>query len=110
MCKLYNTFESISSDLANYLKESSNNISKPQAYNLSYIVIGAIQANSIIASKVALNFKGILSNNNQILMKNALNVFSTIVILIFTIFMLILYLILFLRTKLNTVIITFLLV
>ena len=63
MSKLYNTFESISSDLANYLKESSNNISKPQAYNLSYIVIGAIQANSIIASKVALNFKGTLSNN-----------------------------------------------
>lgn len=63
MSKLYNTFESISSDLANYLKESSNNISKPQAYNLSYIVIVVIQANSIIASKVALNFKGTLSNN-----------------------------------------------
>ena len=63
MNKLYNTFETISTDLANYLRESSNNISKPQAYNLAYIVVGAIQSNSITASKVSLNFKGFLSNN-----------------------------------------------
>ena len=63
MSKLYNSFTEVATNLSNYFINSSNNISLPQAHNLAYCAIGAIQANSIITSKISVNFKGILSQN-----------------------------------------------
>lgn len=63
MNKLYNTFDDISSSLANSFLQFSNSISKPQAFNLAYSIIGATNSNSIITSSIASQFKGTLSQN-----------------------------------------------
>lgn len=63
MNKLYNTFDEISSNLANSFLAISDSISKPQAFNLAYTVIGATNSNSIITSSIASQFKGSLSQN-----------------------------------------------
>ena len=63
MSKLYNSFTEVATNLSNYFTNSSNNISLLQARNLAYCTIGAIQANSIITSKISVNFKGFLSQN-----------------------------------------------
>ena len=60
---VYNTFDSLSSSLSNFFLSFSPHISKPQAKNLSYIILASIDANSIITSSVASHFKGGLSYN-----------------------------------------------
>ena len=61
--KVYNDFNYITTNLANFFQKVSNNISKPQAFNLSYIVTSSIDANSIIPFDVSSKFKGSLSQN-----------------------------------------------
>lgn len=60
MNKLYNTFNNISIDLANSFLNISDSISKPQAFNPAYTVIGATNSNSIITSPIASQLKGSL--------------------------------------------------
>ena len=61
--KVYNNFDDTTSKLAKFFLKISNNIAKPQARNLAYLVISAIDSNSIINSELASSFKNNLSLN-----------------------------------------------
>ena len=63
MYTLYNDFDNISTLLADYFFNCSNNISKPQAFHLAYITLGTSLSNSVLSSNVSLEFKGNLSFN-----------------------------------------------
>ena len=58
MFKVYNTQFNVASDLKNFFKNVVNNISKPHLKLIPYIILGMIQAESIVTSDIVKKLKG----------------------------------------------------
>lgn len=57
MNKLYNTQKNLASDLANFFKKVSN-VTKPQLKIIPYIILGMIEAESVVTADIVKKLKG----------------------------------------------------
>lgn len=64
MNKLYNTQRNIASDLANFFKKVVSNISKPHLKIIPYIILGMIEAESVVTTDIVKKLKGSFSSVN----------------------------------------------
>ncbi len=64
MSKLYNTQKNLASDLKKYFKKVIN-ITKPQLKIIPYIILGMIEAESVVRTDIVKKLKGDFSKVNQ---------------------------------------------
>lgn len=64
MSKLYNTQENLASNLKKYFKKVTN-ITKPQLKIIPYIILGMIEAESVVRTDIVKKLKGDFSKVNQ---------------------------------------------
>ena len=64
MNKFYNTQKNLASDLAKFFKKVSYNISKPQLKIIPYIILGMIEAESVVTTDIVKKLKGNFSSVN----------------------------------------------
>ena len=64
MLKLYNTQMNLASDLSKFFKNVVQNISKPQLKIIPYIILGMIEAESVVTTDIVKKLKGNFSYVN----------------------------------------------